>query len=139
MSTLQITLLSLDLILLLPLALEFDPDRFIDQRLHRYLTPNPYIFIPFNAGPRICLGQQVKIRSNSLSGMALVTLVNLNLQFAYHEASYYLVRLLQNFTGFTLDESANTPPPEDWAFGEGRKPREKIHLLVHLTMYIKVS
>lgn len=42
-------------------ALEFDPDRFLDDRLHKYLTPNPYIFCPFNAGPRICLGQQVRI------------------------------------------------------------------------------
>ena len=42
-----------------PLALEFDPDRFLDERLHKYLTPNPFIFLPFNAGPRICLGQQV--------------------------------------------------------------------------------
>ncbi len=41
------------------LALEFDPDRFLDSRLHKYLTPNPFIFVPFNAGPRICLGQQV--------------------------------------------------------------------------------
>ena len=42
-----------------PDALEFDPDRFLDDRLHKYLTPNPFIFLPFNAGPRICLGQQV--------------------------------------------------------------------------------
>ena len=39
---------------------KFDPDRFIDDRLHKYLTHNPYIFVPFNAGPRICLGQQVR-------------------------------------------------------------------------------
>lgn len=44
-----------------PLAEEFDPDRFLDERLHKYLTPNPFIFVPFNAGPRICLGQQVDI------------------------------------------------------------------------------
>lgn len=41
-------------------ALEFDPDRFLDERLHKYLIPNPFIFLPFNAGPRICLGQQVR-------------------------------------------------------------------------------
>ena len=41
-------------------AQEFDPDRFLDYRLHKYLTPNPFIFLPFNAGPRICLGQQVR-------------------------------------------------------------------------------
>ena len=44
---------------LLSLALVFDPDRFLDERVKKYLTPNPFIFCPFNAGPRICLGQQV--------------------------------------------------------------------------------
>ena len=39
--------------------MKFDPDRFLDERLQKYLIPNPYIFCPFNAGPRICLGQQV--------------------------------------------------------------------------------
>lgn len=42
---------------------EFDPDRFLDERLHKYLTPKPFIFLPFNAGPRICLGQQVILLS----------------------------------------------------------------------------
>jgi hypothetical protein len=41
------------------LALEFDPDRWLDERVKKYLIPNPFIFLPFNAGPRICLGQQV--------------------------------------------------------------------------------
>ena len=43
-------------------ALEFDPDRFLDERMKKYLVPNPFIFLPFNAGPRICLGQQVGLR-----------------------------------------------------------------------------
>ncbi|KDR74319.1 hypothetical protein GALMADRAFT_227391 [Galerina marginata CBS 339.88] len=98
-----------------PDALEFDPDRFLDDRLHKYLAPNPYIFCPFNAGPRICLGQQ----------------------FAYHEATFFLVRLLQQFTDFTLDMSANTPPPAAWASGDGLKPKEKIHPISHLTMSVK--
>ena len=42
------------------LALHWDPDRFLDERVQKYLTPNPFIFLPFNAGPRICLGQQVR-------------------------------------------------------------------------------
>ena len=41
-------------------ALYFDPDRFVDERLNKYFTGNPFIFLPFNAGPRICLGQQVR-------------------------------------------------------------------------------
>lgn len=44
-----------------PSALDFDPDRFLDDRLQKYLVPKPYIFLPFNAGPRICLGQQVSV------------------------------------------------------------------------------
>lgn len=40
--------------------MEFDPDRFLDDRLQKYLVPNPFIFLPFNAGPKICLGQQVR-------------------------------------------------------------------------------
>ncbi|KDR74320.1 hypothetical protein GALMADRAFT_250135 [Galerina marginata CBS 339.88] len=97
-----------------PDALEFDPDRFLDERLHKYLTPNPFIFCPFNAGPRICLGQQ----------------------FAYHEATFYLVRLLQQFTEFTLDKSVNIPPPAKWASTGDFTSREKIYPKSHLTMYI---
>ncbi|KAF8905831.1 cytochrome P450 monooxygenase pc-3 [Gymnopilus junonius] len=97
-----------------PDALKFDPDRFLDERLHKYLTPNPFIFCPFNAGPRICLGQQ----------------------FAYHEATFFLVRLLQNFRGFNLDSSVNVPPPAAWAQSDGRKAFERVHPLSHLTMYI---
>ncbi|KAK0501377.1 cytochrome P450 [Armillaria luteobubalina] len=74
-----------------PDALEFDPDRFLDSRLHKYLTPNPFIFVPFNAGPRICLGQQ----------------------FAYNESSYYLIRLLQTFSSFKLDKMPGTTKGRD--------------------------
>jgi cytochrome P450 len=30
----------------------YDPDRWLDSRVQSY-TSNPFIFIPFNAGPRI--------------------------------------------------------------------------------------
>jgi Cytochrome P450 len=48
-----------------PDAEEFDPDRFLDERLKKYLLKNSFIFLPFNAGPRICLGQQVRFPSAS--------------------------------------------------------------------------
>ncbi|PPQ71743.1 hypothetical protein CVT24_006507 [Panaeolus cyanescens] len=97
-----------------PDALVFDPDRFLDERLHKYLMPNPYIFSPFNAGPRICIGQQ----------------------FAYHEATFYLVRLLQRFTKFKLDEETgvNVRPPASWSGMEGPQGRDRIMPDVGLTM-----
>ncbi|KAJ3842738.1 cytochrome P450 [Lentinula raphanica] len=102
-----------------PDALEFDPDRFIDERAQRYLTPNPFIFMPFNAGPRICIGQQ----------------------FAYNEASYFLIRFLQTFTAFEIDSKVqpeSSRPPADWVPIPGTtKGREKVKLFSHLTMIIK--
>ncbi|KAL5494825.1 hypothetical protein ACEPAI_287 [Sanghuangporus weigelae] len=102
-----------------PDAQEFDPDRFLDYRLHRYLTPNPFIFLPFNAGPRICLGQQ----------------------FAYNEVSFMLVKLCQNFDRVELAPDAQPPetiPPPEWARnalpGE-RKAKERVWLKTHLTMH----
>ncbi|KAL5519382.1 hypothetical protein ACEPAH_1065 [Sanghuangporus vaninii] len=104
-----------------PDANEFDPDRFLDHRLHKYLIPNPFIFLPFNAGPRICLGQQ----------------------FAYNEVSFMLVKLCQNFDRVELAPEAQPPesmPPAEWARdtppGE-RKAKEKIWPKTHLTMYAK--
>lgn len=102
-----------------PDALDFDPDRFLDSRVHKYLTPNPFIFAPFNAGPRICLGQQ----------------------FAYNEASYYIVRLLQTFSSFSLAVDAQPPesiPPKSWTRTPGTtKGREKIMLGRHVTLFAK--
>ncbi|KIJ61016.1 hypothetical protein HYDPIDRAFT_97522 [Hydnomerulius pinastri MD-312] len=96
-----------------PDAEQFDPDRFLDERLNKYLTPNPFIFVPFNAGPRICLGQQ----------------------FAYNEVSFFLIRLLQTFSSVSLAEDVQTLPPAEWAKASGRKAVEKVIIKGHLTMY----
>ncbi|KZV77483.1 cytochrome P450 [Peniophora sp. CONT] len=99
-----------------PEALVFDPDRFLDERLHKYLVPNPFIFSAFSAGPRICLGQQ----------------------FAYNEASFMLTRLVQEFSKIELALDAgpqNMKPPPEWAAGPGRKAVEKINIRSHFTLY----
>jgi len=100
-----------------PPALEFDPDRFLDDRVRTYLVPNPFIFLPFNAGPRICLGQQ----------------------FAYNEASTIIARIAQAFKSITLDMDSNpeSKPPAAWAMGNGRKAIEKIWVKSHITIYAK--
>ncbi|KAF8060193.1 cytochrome P450 monooxygenase pc-1 [Lyophyllum atratum] len=99
-----------------PDAEEFDPDRFLDHRLKTYLIKNSFIFLPFNAGPRICLGQQ----------------------FAYNEMSFMIIRLLQQFSSISLDEEAcpgGARVPEAWANGVGRKTIERVYPKIHLTMY----
>ncbi|EMD40206.1 hypothetical protein CERSUDRAFT_112411 [Gelatoporia subvermispora B] len=97
----------------------FDPDRFLDARLQKYLTPNPFIFVPFNAGPRICLGQQ----------------------FAYNEMSFFMVRLLQAFDHFELALDAQPPEarvPAVWASKNGsRVAVEKIRPKSEFTMSIQ--
>lgn len=89
----------------------FDPERFLDQRVQKYLTPNPFIFLPFNAGPRICLGQQ----------------------FAYNEMSLMIVRLLQAFDKIEFAPQAqphDARPPANWDAqvvpGREREKLEKI-------------
>ncbi|KAG8812507.1 hypothetical protein FRC17_002007 [Serendipita sp. 399] len=44
-----------------PSCQEFDPQRFLqeDGRYERYYGKSPFVFVPFNAGPRSCLGQQL--------------------------------------------------------------------------------
>ncbi|KAI0337412.1 cytochrome P450 monooxygenase pc-3 [Trametopsis cervina] len=106
-----------------PDAEEFDPDRFLDARVQKYLLPNPFIFLPFNAGPRICLGQQ----------------------FAYNEMGFFLVRLVQAFEGVQFEEEAfepSTRPPAVWRGDgegkgreEGRKGVDRFWAKSHLTIY----
>ena len=117
----------------------FDPDRFLDERVQKYLVPNPFIFLPFNAGPRICLGQQVRppppfsfLRTGHSS---------FGVQFSYNEISFMLVRLLQHFSSIKLRQDTHPgvlPPP-----GVERSPYvvdgcEGVWLRSHLMAYAKV-
>ncbi|CAE6510479.1 unnamed protein product [Rhizoctonia solani] len=99
-----------------PDADEFDPERWLDERLKKYVTPNPFIFLPFNAGPRICIGQQ----------------------FAYNEASFFLCRLLQQVESIELAPEAHpvgTLPRPNWKNGTGRRVYEKVWPKNHLTLF----
>ncbi|KAF8528399.1 cytochrome P450 monooxygenase pc-1 [Hysterangium stoloniferum] len=99
----------------------FDPDRFLDERAKTFVTSNPFVFVPFNAGPRICLGQQ----------------------FAYNEASFFMIRLLQKFDRIELApacQPAATLPPDSWktsSDGTPRKPLERCVINSHLTLYVE--
>lgn len=78
---------------------------------------NPYAFTPFNAGPRICLGQS----------------------FALSECAYTIVRLLQTFEGFELD-SAKQPLPK-MSSSQHKFEREDVERCwprASLTLYVEV-
>ncbi|KAG9004395.1 hypothetical protein FRB94_002413 [Tulasnella sp. JGI-2019a] len=104
-----------------PDAIQFDPDRWLDERNKKYYLENPFIFLPFLAGPRICLGQQ----------------------FAYNEISFFLIRFLQQFQHVELAPEGHpegTLPPVEWKDDVNvgtRKPIEKIWPKSHVTMYCK--
>ncbi|KAG2029801.1 cytochrome P450, partial [Suillus americanus] len=87
-----------------PDAREFDPDQFLDDCLRKYFTSNPFIFVPFNAGPRICIGQQ----------------------FAYNEVSFFLIRLLQQFSSVSLATNVQTLLPAESVKCSGRKAIDKV-------------
>ncbi|KAJ7745409.1 hypothetical protein DFH07DRAFT_748985, partial [Mycena maculata] len=60
--------------------------------------------------------------------------------FAYNEASFFLVRLLQSFSAVSLAPDAqpeSSKPPPSWKDCKGRQATEKIMLGTHLTMYAK--
>ncbi|KAF8556689.1 cytochrome P450 monooxygenase CYP63 [Imleria badia] len=101
-----------------PDADEFDPERWIDaNRLSRF-TSNPMMFTPFSAGPRICIGQN----------------------YAYNEASFFLVRLMQQFDTFTLATDAqpqSSLPPPEWKCGRGRQAVEMIRPDAAMTLFVK--
>ncbi|KAG8904307.1 hypothetical protein FRC01_008789, partial [Tulasnella sp. 417] len=98
---------------------EFNPERWMDPERARRITSDPFMFLPFNGGPRICLGQQ----------------------FAYNEASFVLVRLLQKFSRITLAQDEAAPasalPPAIWKEAKGRKRVEKVWPKTALTLYSK--
>lgn len=61
--------------------------------------------------------------------------------YAYNEMSYFLVRLLQQFDGFSLApevQPAASLPPADWKGRKGRQAYERIWPAAALTLYVKV-
>ncbi|KAG8894183.1 hypothetical protein FRC01_013127, partial [Tulasnella sp. 417] len=98
---------------------EFNPERWMDPDRARRIASDPFMFLPFSGGPRVCLGQQ----------------------FAYNEASFVLVRLLQTFSRITLAQAEAAPasalPPASWKEAKGRKRVEKVWPKTALTLYSK--
>ncbi|KAI0316903.1 cytochrome P450 [Amylostereum chailletii] len=98
---------------------EFNPERWLDPVRIKRVTDNPFMFIPFHAGPRICLGQN----------------------FAYTEASFFLVRLLQRVRRVQLApdvQPESTTPRSWWKKGKGRQTVEQVWPWAAFTTFVKV-
>lgn len=105
----------------------FDPNRWLgtpssaEDLKNKVHVGNPWAYTPFNAGPRICLGQQ----------------------FAYTEASFLIIRLLQRVASLELAPEAQpegTLPPSSWASSSvGRESVERCRPVSSLTLSVKVG
>ncbi|RAK86245.1 cytochrome P450 alkane hydroxylase [Aspergillus costaricaensis CBS 115574] len=69
----------------------FDPGKWIPERWMGDWVPKPWYFVPFNGGPRICLGQQ----------------------FAMIEMGFTVVRILQVYESLTAVPPAGKDKVED--------------------------
>jgi cytochrome P450 len=83
-----------------PDADEFVPERWQGRKVG-------FEYLPFNGGPRICLGQQ----------------------FALTEAGYITVRLLQRFD--RIDDSAMAGVPLEWYLTLTGRPKHGVKLRLH--------
>jgi hypothetical protein len=61
--------------------------------------------------------------------------------YAYNEASFFLIRLLQHFDSISLApeaQPAGSLPPPEWRAGPGRQAYERIWPAAAITLFIKV-
>lgn len=84
----------------------FPPAHLFRPRRWTNWHPEPWTYLPFNGGPRICVGQQ----------------------FALTEMAYVIVRIFQRFSKVELkmEEPQLTPKPHKWVRrGDGPELAEK--------------
>ena len=135
-----------------PDAEEFDPERWLDYRHKQYVVPNPFIFLPFNAGPRIVSINPTRVLQD-LKELSLVSRTTVRVQVSgltlvygflwmivrlLSETSFFLIRLLQRVDVISLApecQPTGSRPPATWAGAAGRKGIEKIWPKAHLTLY----
>ncbi|KAL6713829.1 hypothetical protein ACLMJK_008323 [Lecanora helva] len=124
-------------------AEEFRPERWEekDLPLYRDQTTAAWGFLPFNGGPRVCLGRESSFTVLRVQGQRLTLASNLLEDFALTETSYAVVRILQSFPNIKLGRFQR-PQSQTWlGYSSHRnegvqreaKERQKMTLAMSLT------
>ena len=79
-------------------AMEFRPERWEDGKLEKTIG---YGYLPFHGGPRLCLGSESACIIHNV-GRCPDQLIVFVEDFAFTEASYAIVRILQAFPNLRL-------------------------------------
>jgi len=80
----------------------------------------------------------VSVLSESLYQAVPLTIILI--QFAYHETSFFLVKLLQQFSTFSLALDVQPVlPPASWVEAGGIQAKEKVMPASTLTLFVRVS
>ncbi|CAE6470356.1 unnamed protein product [Rhizoctonia solani] len=94
-------------------AEDFKPERWFTDNSKRVHVTNPFAFIPFNGGPRMCLGQNL----------------------AYLLVSHTIVEMVRGFRWSLAPELQPVKPPKSWSGQPGRKGVEQCWPKSSLTLY----
>ncbi|KAG8726610.1 hypothetical protein FRC12_023236 [Ceratobasidium sp. 428] len=94
-------------------AEEFKPERWLLENPTKVHVANPFAFIPFNGGPRMCLGQNL----------------------AYLLASQTIARMVRRYTWTLSPAHQPAMVPDKWKGEPGRKGVEQCWPKAALTLY----
>ncbi|CAE6505782.1 unnamed protein product [Rhizoctonia solani] len=94
-------------------AEDFRPERWFADDSKRVHVSNPFAFIPFNGGPRMCLGQNL----------------------AYLLVSHTIVEMVRGFRWDLAPDLQPMKPPKSWRDQPGRKGAEQCWPKSSLTLY----
>jgi hypothetical protein len=116
---------------------EFKPERWLESDRLAQFVANPTMYLPFSAGPRVVRWMPIQAFDAQFVNRSQC----LGQNYAYNEVTYFLARLLQQFSSFTLasehQPEGSLPPPE-WKERTGRQAIERIWPSNAFTLYIKV-
>jgi len=88
-------------------AAQFRPERWLDDSLKDI----GWAYLPFNGGPRICLGRKDLLREFLGIMHCLTMLTRVTEEFALLEVTYTVARVVQTFPRIGLPPGEDAVPP----------------------------